>query len=127
LGGQATLSAAVRSTGSLTWRTSRAHRLFSNLANQGLNLRIKTGLNYLGGFVDGGDFIADRPGFIQVGERGAERGGGETINLSLNVNGSLAGMSRSEIKNIVKATYMEVVTKGNSVRRVNASQARRGL
>jgi len=36
-------------------------------------------------------------------------------------------MSRSEIKNIVKAAYMEVVTKGNSVRRVNAPQARRGL
>jgi len=97
-----------------------------------------------GGYAAGGNFIADRPGFIQVGERGAERvtvepltganagrfvssGGGETINLSLNVNGSLAGMSRTEIKNIVKAAYMEVVTKGNSVRRVNASQARRGL
>ena len=81
-------------------------------------------MNHLGGYADSGDFIADRPGFIQVCERGAERvtveplTGGGTINLSLNVNGSLAGISRSE---------MEVLRKGNSVRRVNASQARTGL
>jgi len=47
--------------------------------------------------------------------------------LNLSVKGGLAGMSRTEIKNLVKAAYMEIVTKGNSVRRVNASQARRGL
>jgi len=63
----------------------------------------------------------------QHGGAGKFSGGGDTVTLSLNVNGSLGGMSRSEIKNIVKAAYMVVVTKGNSVRRVNASQARRGL
>ena len=123
-----------------------ARNIFSNLANQGINLLVKTGLNYLGGYAEGGDFIADRPCFIQVGERGAERvtvepltgsnagkfgrgesGGGGSVTLNLNVNGSLGGMSRSEVKNIVKAAYMEAVTKGNSVRRVNASQSRRSL
>jgi len=62
-----------------------------------------------------------------AGKFGRSGVSGETTNLSLNVNGSLAGMSRSEIKNIVKAAYMVVVTKGSSVRCVNASQARRGL
>ena len=109
-----------------------------------MNLQVRTGSNYLGGFAERGDFVADRPSFIQVGERGAERvtvqpltgsnagkfgrsGGGDTVTLSLNVNGSLADISRTAIKNMVKAPYTEVVTKGNSVRRVNASQTKRSL
>lgn len=124
--------------------SSIAKSLFSSIGSQGLNLLVKAGFNLLGSFADGGDFVADRPGLIQVGERGAERvrvepltgsragrgtsgGGGETVNLSLTVNGSLGNLSRSELKNLVKSAYMEVATKGYSVRRLNASQARRSL
>jgi hypothetical protein len=96
-----------------------------------------------GSFAEGGDFIADRPQFIQVGERGAERvrvdpltgpnassgggGGGETINLSLTVNGSLGGFTKAGLKALVKSAYIEAATRGNSIRRINARDARRSL
>jgi len=54
-------------------------------------------------------------------------GGGETINLSLRVESGLGNLSRSEVKNIVKQAHLEAATKGNSVRRINASQSRRSL
>jgi hypothetical protein len=102
-------------------------------------------VNFLGSFAEGGDFIADRPSFIQVGEAGAERvriepltgaragrgggegGGSENITLNLNVQGGLGNLSRQEVKNIVKSAYLEAATRGNSVRRINASQSKRSL
>ena len=54
-------------------------------------------------------------------------GGGDTITLNLKVEGGLGSLSRSEIKNLVKQAYIEAATKGNSVRRINASQSRRSL
>ena len=124
---------------------SIAKGLFSNIGNQGLNLAIKASFNFLGSFTAGGDFIADRPSFIQVGEAGAERvrvepltgsragrsgdggGGCENINLSLTVQGGLGNLSRQDVKDIVKGAYLEVATRGNSVRRLNAAQSKRSL
>jgi len=124
---------------------SIAKSLFSNIGNQGLNLLVKAGFNFLGSFAEGGDFVADRPSFIQVGERGAERvrvepltgaragqnGGGtsspDNVSLTLNVQGGLGNLSRQEVKNLVKQAYMEVATRGNSVRRINAAQSKRSL
>ena len=125
-----------------------ARNFLGSISSQLLNSVVGAGLKsiaptFFGAFASGGEFVADRPGIFMAGEAGAERvkveplsgntaavgsgGGGETINLSLNVNGGLGGFSRSELKNLVKAAYLEIATKGNSVRRINAAGTRRSL
>ena len=63
----------------------------------------------------------------RAGRSGDGGGGGENITLHLNVQGGLGNLSRQEVKNIVKSAYLEVATRGNSVRRLNASQSKRSL
>jgi len=41
------------------------------------------------------------------------------------MQGSLGNPSRQEVKNLVKSAYLEVASRGNSVRRMNASQSKR--
>ena len=41
--------------------------------------------------------------------------------------GSRGGMSRQEVKRLIKSAYLEVATGGNTVRRINAAQSRRSL
>ena len=59
--------------------------------------------------------------------RAGQKGGGtsspDDVSLTLNVQGVLGNLSRQEVENLVKQAYMEVATRGNSVRRTNASQA----
>lgn len=59
--------------------------------------------------------------------RGGEGGGGDSVTPNLNVQGGLGNLSRQEVKDIVKSAYLEVATRGNSVRRINASQSKRSL
>ena len=54
-------------------------------------------------------------------------GGGDSVTLNLNVNGGLGSFTREQLKNLVKSAYLEIATRGNSVRRLNANQARRAL
>ena len=98
----------------------------------------------LDGDVDllGGSFVADRPALFLAGESGSERvtveshqpgaapsagGGGSSVELTLNVNGDLGGMSGAQLKGLMKQAYIEAALEGPSIRRINARQTRRTL
>jgi hypothetical protein len=127
-----------------------AQRFLGSLSSQVMNLVIRQGLQSIAPtlfatpMAEGGDFVADRPRLLLVGEAGAERvrvdpltgpsapaggggGGGDTYAPTLIVQGGLGNFSRAELKALMKSAYIEFAMKGNSVRRLNAKQARRTL
>lgn len=114
--------------------------LSGSFLNSAANVAINAlGSSFGGSFAGGGDFIADRPQLIQVGERGSERvrvdpltgsrganaskgGGGDTFHFSF--SGDLSGLSPARLEQMVRNAMGSY---SNAARKRRARDSRRAL